>query len=372
MLLLQANRGMKVLHILYSGLGGHGNVFFSMVNADEKKEFEFAAIFNGIEPVRDEYIEQCRKKNIPFSYIQKKPGLHPGFFIRLYRQIRKTDPDIVFLHGGIAVLPARLAKLFSGRIKKIVVRETQANHLKNTGDWVRLFLSMVFASRVVYLSEEYRQEVAKKMSWVYSKKRSAVIPNGIDLERFVPGVQTSSTHIKLGMLGRLVNSKDHTTLLKALAVLKKVAPNQSFTLRIAGDGEYKNELVKMAMELDIIKEVEFTGQLDEPRLVEFLQGLDIYIHASLGETMSTAIMQAMACAKPIIASDVPGIHNMITDRQNGLLVPPREPEALARVLQELINNKPEQNRLANNALVYAQENFSNLTMLERYKKLFTD
>ena len=372
MLLLQANCTMKVLHFLYSGLGGHGNVFFSMVNADVKREFDFAAIFNGIEPVRSEYIEQCNKKNIPFVYIQKRPGFHPGFFISLYREIRKADPEIIFLHGGIAVLPARLAKFFSGRVKKIIVRETQANHLKNGGDWVRLFLSMVFANRIVYLSEEYREEVAKKMSWVYAKKRSVVIPNGIDLDIYTPKTRAPSSFIKLGMLGRLVNSKDHETLLKAMAVLKKGQPDRSFKLRIAGDGEYKNELSKLAQELNIAEDVEFTGQLDEPALVEFLQDIDIYIHASLGETMSTAIMQAMASRKPIVASDVPGIHNMITNGQNGLLVAAREPEALARVLQELINNKPQQERLANESLSYARKNFSNLIMLDRYKQVFND
>lgn len=363
---------MKVLHILYSGLGGHGNVFFSMVNADLKREFDFAAIFNGIEPIRDEYVEQCKKKNIPFAYIEKKPGLHPGFFIKLYREIKKTNPDIIFLHGGIAVLPAWLAKLFSRRIKKIIVRETQANHLKNRGDWIRLTLSMMFANRIVFLSEEYHQEVAKKMGWIYSKKKSSVIPNGIDLNLYAPRPHTPSPSIKLGMVGRLVNSKDHSTLLKAIAELKKQDPTRSIKLMIAGDGEYKNELSSTAQELNIAEDVIFTGQLNELELVDFLRELDIYIHASLGETMSTAIMQAMASGKPIVASDVPGIHNMIEHGKRGLLVPAQDPEALARVLHELINNKPEQERLASAALTYAQENFSNLIMLDQYKQLFNN
>ena len=53
---------MKVLHILYSGLGGHGNVFFSLTDADIQNRFTFEALFNGIENMREEYVERCNKK----------------------------------------------------------------------------------------------------------------------------------------------------------------------------------------------------------------------------------------------------------------------------------------------------------------------
>ena len=71
---------MKVLHILYSGLGGHGNVFFNMVQADEQQEYTFKVIFNGIEDIRQEYINRCQKLHIPFSFVKKKPGKHLVFF----------------------------------------------------------------------------------------------------------------------------------------------------------------------------------------------------------------------------------------------------------------------------------------------------
>jgi len=82
-------------------------------------------------------------------------------------------------------------------------------------------------------------------------------------------------------------------------------------------------------------------------------------------------MQAMACGKPIVASDVPGINNMIQDKVNGLLVPVQDPQKMAAALAELINDTGERGRLANAAFAYAKENFSNLTMFERYKKAMT-
>ena len=63
---------MKILHVLYSGLGGHGNVFFSLVKADENKKFDYEAIFAGVEEVRDEYVTKCTDGDIQWKYIHKK------------------------------------------------------------------------------------------------------------------------------------------------------------------------------------------------------------------------------------------------------------------------------------------------------------
>jgi glycosyltransferase involved in cell wall biosynthesis len=112
--------------------------------------------------------------------------------------------------------------------------------------------------------------------------------------------------------------------------------------------------------------------LEEKDLVQFLQKLDIYIHASLGETMSTAIMQAMACSKPIIASDVPGINNMIKQNQNGLLVPAKNAGALCNAILQLINDPELSAELATNAFTFATENYSNKKMLQQYKEIFAD
>lgn len=362
---------MKILHIAYSGLGGHGNVFFSMVDADEKNEFTFSALFNGIEPVREEYIQSCDGKGICWYYVKKKPGLDIGYYFKLYRAIKKDFPHVVFLHGGAAALPAKLAKLTSTGIKKIIVRETQANHLKTKIDWLYLATAMLVADKMVYLSTEYKKQIQTKLSWLYKEKDSVVIPNGINLDTFQKSnVELNASEFLLGMQSRLISIKDHLTLLDAFAiVLKKELPIKLHLL-IAGDGEFKETLIKHTASLNIQDKVTFTGMLEEKELVQFLQKLDIYIHASLGETMSTAIMQAMACGKPIIASDVPGINNMIKHNQNGVLVPPKNAAALSDAILQLINNRQLSTVLADNAFTFATENYSNKKMLQQYKEIF--
>lgn len=357
---------------MYSGLGGHGNVFFSMVDADKEASCDFTAVFMGIEPVKEEYVSKCNERNIPFAAILKKPGLNLKSFIGVYRALKQQKPDILFLHTPTNIVPAiayRFRTLFR---TKIFVRETQPNHLKTRKEWIGLYVTMIFSNRVFFLSEQFRDDVRKRLGIFFSKKKSRVIPNGIDLEVFRPVSDhaTSNGQLLLGMQGRLYKTKDHSTLLKAIALLKDKPYYPSLELSIAGDGMMRPALEALATQLGITDKVKFLGMLKEHELSSFLQGLNIYIHASLGETMSTALMQVMACQLPIIASDVKGINNMITHSQNGLLVPAENEMAIAAAIDELYLNQELRSKLAATGHAYALEHFSNKRMWRDYKKEF--
>jgi glycosyltransferase involved in cell wall biosynthesis len=365
-------KGKKVLHILYSGLGGHGNVFMSMVDADKEKAFRYAAVFMGIEPVKEEYMQKCNERDIPFSAVRKKPGFDTKAFFGVYKAIRKHRPDIVFLHTPTNILPAILYR-FSRLLRVgIFVRETQPNHLKTTKEWVGLYIAMLSAKRIFFLSEQFRDDVKKKLGIFFRNRKSRVIPNGIDLDIFQPVQQTGIPNgsLMMGMQGRLYKTKDHITLLKALAQLKDKPYYPGMMLRLAGDGVMRPELEQLASDLGISDKVQFLGMLKELELSIFLRSLNIYIHASLGETMSTALMQVMACRLPIIASDVKGINNMVTHGKNGLLVPKQDPQALALAIDELYCDTELQKKLAGNGYAYGQQHFSNMRMWADYKEEF--
>ena len=362
---------MKVLHILYSGLGGHGNVFFSMVQADEKHEYEFKVIFNGIEDVRQEYIDRCQKLQIPYTFVKKKPGKHILFFLKIFREIRKNDTEIIFLHGSILILPAVLAKLICFSKMKIIVRETQAIHLKSFKEKLSLKLAMRLANNIIFLSEEYKNEIKLAFKNKFKNYKVSVIPNGINLESFYPYKNKKNINvINIGMQSRIVPIKDHKTLIEAFALVIKKYPSNKLNLAIAGDGEGLKELKELVNKYNLHTQISFLGMLPELLLPKFLNDLSIYVHASFGETMSTAIMQAMACGKPIIASDVPGINNMIKNNETGILVPVLNSEILANAISLLIDDDILNNCLATNAYLYAQQYFSNKLMFEKYSKLF--
>jgi glycosyltransferase involved in cell wall biosynthesis len=362
---------MKILHVLYSGLGGHGNVFFSMIKADVNKQIEYQALFYGIEDIKNEYIEQCEENEIKYFFAKKKRGLDIPYYWLILKYIKRSKADIVFLHGSAYILPAKIASFFSKKKYRIVIRETQANHLKTKAQWITLCFAMLLADKIVCLTKEFNSQIRKKIKYLYKNEKVIVIPNGIDLEVFKPKEGKLHTNeFNIGMQSRIIDIKDHITLLKAFAIVKKSegAKGKILTLTIAGDGELKEELIRLSETLAIKDVVIFTGMLHEKDLIDFLQTLDLYVHASLGETMSTAIMQAMACRLPIIASDVDGINNMITESSTGILVQVKNELLLAEAIIDCIKNPVKTNSLAESAYQYALNNFSNQTMFAEYKK----
>ncbi|MEO5889797.1 MAG: glycosyltransferase family 4 protein [Ferruginibacter sp.] len=361
---------MKILHLLYSGLGGTGNVFFSMIKADENSLFEYEAIFAGVEDIRQEYIMKSNLFGFSWKYIRKKRGWDTRFSRSMVSSITTSPSSIILLHGSRFILLAKIAAIFSKNKKKILAIETQSNHLKTKKEWVWLILTLLLADHIVFLTEQFKHEVGRKFPLLYRTQNCSVINNGIDLALFTPAIRPRTEVILLGMQSRIVTIKDHATLLKAFALLQTAHPELTLELMIAGEGDNLPAMKELAEELKISAQVQFTGLLDEPQLVGFLQSLDIYIHASLGETMSTAIMQAMACKLPVIASDVPGISNMITNKVTGILVPVQNTKALAHAIYSLITDAQKAGLIKEAAFNFAQSYYSNTTMFAKYKAVF--
>jgi len=346
-------------------------VFFSMVHGDIGNACEYEALFNGVEIIRQEYIDRCKHLGIPFTFIKKAPGKHIRFFYRIFRAIKRSDADIVFIHGGVQFPPVWLANFASIKNKKIIIRETQAIHLKSAREKVALRMAMRMADKIVFLSQEYASEIKGHFGKKYNAAKVCVIPNGIDLQIFCPGKHASKAgKIILGMQSRIVPIKDHITLLDSLVLLKEKFPQIFFELQIAGDGESVGSLKAHVKTVGIEDNVIFLGMLPESGLPHFLLGLDVYIHASFGETMSTAIMQAMACGKAIVASNVAGINNMIMDNNNGLLVAVTDSSAMANAIAMIVEDGQLKEKLEHNALLYAQDKFSDRRMFLDYQAVF--
>lgn len=361
----------KLLHILYSGLGGHGSDFFSAITADNTNEFSHVALFAGIESVREEYKKKCNQLNVEWNYVQKKKGLDFSYYKKVFNQMKKVNPDFIILYGSGLMLPAITYKTFKTKKSKIIKRETQANHLKRPMDWFDTICALLFADRIIYLTHTYRDEIKKKFKLLFNSQKVSIIPNGIDTLFYsqTPKAKTNAdSTILIGMQSRLVPIKDHKTLIHAFALINETHFAGKVKLLIAGDGETLGELQQLVFELSITDKVEFLGMLDEIELVQFLNELDIYVHASYGETMSTAILQAMACKLPIIASNVLGINNMLTDKETALLVPLEDVQSLFKAIISLINDPVLKKLISENAYKDCVLKYSNTHSWSLFKK----
>jgi len=362
---------MVIVNIIYSGLGGHASVAFTLVEADKEKKYQYKFIFFGIEDMPGSYINKCKDLGIEFYFIKKKPGIAVGSQRAVLSILRRIKPDVVLLHSVSLIFLLYYFKLTS-RIVLIPV-EHQANHLKIKREWIWTFFIMISSKRVVYLTDLYSQQIKKKLGFLYNEKKVSVINNGINMAFFMPlpNNNIGTDRLKMGMFARLSHIKDHVTLIRAFGQVCKQKNNATLELHIAGEGEKKAELQKEVENLKLTNAVFFRGMVEESMAPSFFNEMTIYIHASLGETMSTSIMQAMACGKPMIVSDVEGINNMVVANETALLVPVQDVDRLTDAIKQLINDQPLQKRLSEAAIAYAQQYFSSQTMFEKYERLFT-
>lgn len=183
----------------------------------------------------------------------------------------------------------------------------------------------------------------------FKYKEIAVLPNMIDIDFFNPsGKPHEPGPVKIIFVGRLNKQKGLNYLLDSLAIISRGGSEAEFVMELAGDGPEKNDLMEKSCALGISGKTVFLGWLDRERLLVRYQGADIFITVSLDEGMPNAVMEAMACGLPVIASDIPAHRELIEDGVNGMLVSAREPEAVAKVLKVLMRDKALRKRLGDN------------------------
>jgi len=360
----------KILHCAYSGLGGHAAVLFELLRAKRSDEFEHFVLFYGIEDLCPEYAEACEQLGVAYKFIKKKKGLSPASNWQAIQTTRKFNPDVVMVNGTSLVLPLAIARSMTWQRWKILVRETQANHLKSKKEWIGSFASAQFADIVVYLTKAYQGEIDRRLKMPFRRWRASahIVPNGIDAassmpERVEPQIPT------IVMASRLVPIKDHVTLLEAIQILTQ---NRELTARfvIAGDGPTSDDLKRIANERGIDGCVEFPGMLSKTEVNKLLRDSHVYVHCTFGETMSNSILQAMASGLPIVASEVKGVTNTLRHNEDAILVPVEHATRLADALQSLIHSMELREKLGTAAWQRAKSEFSRETMATRYFELF--
>ena len=173
----------------------------------------------------------------------------------------------------------------------------------------------------------------------------SLVYNGVDLERYdnqeacctLPeeyGMEPGSQIV--GVVARLEPEKGHPTLLEAWPAVLRAVPDAY--LLIVGEGSRRDALEAQARELRIAHRVVFTGRRDDVPAVT--AALDVAVLPSYREAQGMVILEAMALSRPVVASNVGGIPEMIEDGVTGLLVPPRDPAALATAIGKLLTNHP--------------------------------
>lgn len=266
----------------------------------------------------------------------------------LYKLIRKEGFDIVHCHGSKAGLVGRMAARMAGTpviivtAHNFVVYDEVPPVKRLIFTWGEKFLSRK-TSGIITVSRALKAELKEKFS--IPDNKIAAIYNGIDLDRF----KTASGADKLreaygigkdvpvvGTVARMAPQKGLSFFVDAISVLAKESCGAVFL--IVGDGPLRIELEARAHRLGVAGKIIFTGY--QPDITPFLKLFDIFVVPSIAEGLSITTIEAMAAGKPVIASRVGGLPELVKPEHNGLLTPPRDAAALAGAIRFLLE-RPE-------------------------------
>jgi glycosyltransferase involved in cell wall biosynthesis len=267
--------------------------------------------------------------------------------LALYRLFRRQRPHIVHLH----LLKARVLGGMAARLARVpLVVETFHGTLFRgyyRGGLTRLLIALERAvarwmDGVVAVSPAVKDELVGHR--VVAPEKVTVIPLGLDLGRLVrPDLPRGLFRAELGVgpdvplvgaVGRLVPVKGLDTLLEAAALVARRQPRAVFVL--VGDGPQRPVLVARTRALALDGQVRFVGwRMDVEHIYP---DLDVVVLPSLHEGTPVSVIEAMAAGRPVVATSVGGVPDLIRDRDTGLLVPPRDPGALAAAILELLED----------------------------------
>src|SRR5262245_8656437 len=165
-----------------------------------------------------------------------------------------------------------------------------------------------------------------------------IVPNIIDLNRFTPRpskfARRDNPHLVVAR--NLEPLYDIGTALRAFAIIRHTRADARMT--IAGGGPDREMLVELAREVGVAPYVTFTGRLENSRIAELLLDADVFVNSSLHDNMPISILEALASGVPIVSTNVCGIPFLVEDHKTAMLVPPRNPAAMAQAVLHLLEN----------------------------------
>ncbi|MCX7723679.1 MAG: glycosyltransferase family 4 protein [Thermodesulfovibrio sp.] len=292
---------------------------------------------------------------------------NPNSFIKIKFLIEKEKVDIVNTHSSkdswVATIAAKLAK----NNPKII----RTRHLSTP-------ISKSLTSRIIYdllpnaiitTSEGIKENMINVNR--FSEKKIFSIPTGIDIEKYNPDKVKPSIiedGFKIGTIGILRDWKGHSYFIDSVPLIKSKIPDSIFY--IVGEGPQVNNLKRKIRELNLSNTVKLLGFRDD--IPEVISSFDIVVHPSYAnEGVPQVILQALAMKKPVVASNITGIKEVVFDYETGLLIEPKNANDIADKVIFLYNNKELRKKLGEQGRIFVEKNFSIESMLDKLENLYT-
>jgi len=280
-------------------------------------------------------LPQLTRKNFPHQYI---PNIH-----KIVRIFKKIKPDFVHLHAQHYYSPAII---LSGIQYILTSWGTEVLTLPNENIIIKI-LAKTTATKASKITVDANclKEIWTRMG--VPNRKVEVIPFGVSLKIFNPQVDGSEIRESLKIQNndivlistRALHNHHYNVecFVKAIPLILKAYSKVKFIIK--GSGPLEGYLRNLAKKLDVSEYVRFVGLVPHSEIAKYLAAADIYVSTCFVDTTSVSLLEAMACGLAPIVTDVSGNREWITNGENGLLFPPKNPTVLAEKAIQLIKNE---------------------------------
>ena len=286
-------------------------------------------------------------------------------------------PDVIHNHMYRAELVGTRAAIALGEVghrRPYVVSTVHSSRVRSEEDREMLRVLTPHMNQLIAVSRAIEAKLESEGRTTAPIRR---IYNGVDLSRYenqepcctLPeeyGMEPGSQIV--GVVARLEPEKGHPTLLEAWPAVLRSVPDAY--LLIVGEGSRRDALEALARDLHIAHRVVFTGRRDDVPAVT--AALDVAVLPSYREAQGLSILEALALSRPVVASDVGGIPEVITDGVTGLLVPPHDPDALAAAIARLLRDHPYADTLGRAGHDMVHDRFDIGTMVSLVQQIYEE
>lgn len=330
--------------------GGMGNVAYHLADQLSRRSFE-VTVFTP----RGSYSEHSFDSY--FKIYKLRPQLKYGnaaIVLQLAAYLLKFD--IVHLHYPF--LGASTAILLAKLIKRKKIKFILHYHMDLVGrdwkSWVYKSYNWFFlkklvkaADQIIISSDDYLKTSLLNRFRHHYQNKFRILPNGVDINYFYPKnkdyhligkyhLEEKKVILFVGALDSAHYFKGVNYLIKAVELLNR----RDYKLIIVGDGDLRSVYEDMAESSNLGDRIIFTGYLPDEELIKYYNLCDIFILPSIdrSEAFGMVLLEAMSCAKPVIASDLSGVREVVDKKINGLLVKPKNSELLSKLIETLLDN----------------------------------